>query len=278
MSSLDTSRHKLGRLMTSTQKREYQLLQRSLSRLQQRSMLYALAQEMLVGVHKSEDVYPAYVGELDPLNICHDPRVKYDCHSGKAFDCKDKFDCDSTAKIKAYDCDDFNCGDPGSGTGSFNCDAAIDFLCGGPDYDCIDSFECSAGHVFLCSEDHDCEDTFACKTTGKNSPEDPDVDCPEHYTVPGGGGTAGDFLCGIVAQSPTTDDSFDCLKDFTCGAKDDFVCQNSTSFQCGDGEKDKFTCAAEDRFDCIDEFECYRYGGEYECADGTAGYNPPPPG
>lgn len=250
-------------------------LQQSLSRIHSRHKLLSVAQDLLKAIQESEanHTHDPFVGELEQFNICKHVEVKFDCEK-EAFDCTNEFDCDSAAGIKAYDCHDFNCGDPGGGNGSFDCNATIDFLCAGPDFDCSDTFECSAGHLFLCSDDHDCTDVFTCKATG-NDPDE-GTKCPENYSIPGGDGSPGDFLCGSGWEKG--DDSFDCLKEFTCDAKSDFNCLATTSFKCGDESGDKFSCSADERFDCVGAFECFRYGGEYGCAAGTGGYSSPPGG
>jgi hypothetical protein len=146
----------------------------------------------------------------------------------------------------------------------------VDFVCGGPDYDCFDDFDCSAGHIFFCTDDHECKDDFGCSATGNTK-----CDATFPYSRPDDGGTdttPGDFVCGLGGGDS---DNYDCSNKFTCTAKDEFDCTSKTDFDCGTGDAgDKFECGSSTRFECDtkDNFGCSP-SANFKCL-GT--YVPPP--
>jgi hypothetical protein len=191
-------------------------------------------------------------------NIC-----KYaECPGEDDYTCNSDFDCGAgvVANPTIFDCSHFDCGenDPAGSSQPFGCDAELDFVCGGFDFDCCDDFECDANHVFICTNLNDCEDNFTC-SGGKWCDEENicqgteyGCDPPAAYEGPNDG-NPGDFECGDDVGGA---EGFNCYDHFTCAATDDFNCDGGGSFTCGDDAQQT------DNFDCDAEFECY---GTFSC-------------
>jgi hypothetical protein len=178
------------------------------------------------------------------------------------------FSCEQGGSVADYfDCQTFDCGVNGNGNSEkFDCNNVVDFLCPGEDYDCVDDFDCTAGHGFFCTNHHDCEDQFTCSggtTSGCGNPPVP-VSCSPGPNVngysgnPGGDGNndPGDFMCSLIG---VTNDTFNCDKNFECRATSDFSCQSSGEFVCAqqsNGGSDEFRCNSTTEFECFDRFEC----------------------
>jgi hypothetical protein len=276
--------------------RHARLVDAVLSRYQARRGLRSMANEIYSGLASasSSSVTADYVGETEKGTICgkganglpvlfqcsKNGADKFNCTApggftcgatysdcdkaaGSTFECKKDFDC----KNDFFDCSVFSCGDPTGAAGSYNCDEKKDFVCGGADFDCHDDFDCTAGHVFFCADNHECKDNFECKATGN-----PECDGTpgNKYGVPENDGNAGDFICGHPGPDG---DQFDCTATFDCNSKDDFDCIKSTTFNCGDGNgTDQFNCAKDTHFQCDTKFDCKGGAGKFECK-GKAGGN-----
>jgi hypothetical protein len=182
------------------------------------------------------------------------------------YDCTQAFDCmkDSPTTV-VYGCNYFKC------TSNYNCDVLGDFSCPGAAFRCGESkekvtsgtFECSAGHIFVCTAKHVCEDTFNCKAGGKKDWDcNGELDSGRYNLTPiGEDNVAGDFGCGYkntVQGAPAIPDFFDC-KNFECRATDDFFCLPTTNFYCGHETSGSFACASQtatNEFKCRNNYTC----------------------
>ncbi len=201
-----------------------------------------------------------------------------------SYGCKKDYDCDA----EVFDCMVYLCGNDGK-KDSFNCDSNFDFFCGAI-YDCVDTFECSSGHIFDCTSTFDCgaateqvSDSFTCSSSG--DPEcDGDFGCVAGYSG-NNNNTAGDFVCGIEGKDS---DTFNCRITFECSAADDFNCDDSTTFRCGNNgipegtpSAGEFSCEGV-TFSCATDYKCRNtYCGcipsspYTQCCNGVQ-YNGPP--
>jgi len=177
----------------------------------------------------------------------------------------------------------------------------VDFVCGGKEYVCVDDFDCTAGHAFLCTNDHACEVQFTCaggtvKGCPPNDPKEAVCCTPGHnvgdkgynqHSVGDSNNNPGDFLCAHPPGANTTDgiDSFNCHSNFDCKAISDFSCHKSGEFACAQqgGGDNNFQCQGPDTvspFACFstfyctssDLFECGKDGATYNCASSVGSY------
>lgn len=196
------------------------------------------------------------------------PATDYGCKQVAAgYVCEDKFECNANI----FDCGRFDCSTP-DGTGSFVCDEAFDFGCNWSAFNCLDDFDCTAGHIFLCGTNHACTDSFDCRPTG-----DPACQTASEYDRNGDGqvDTAGDFACGTAGGSQ---DAFWCDDKFQCGAADEFECTSLSQFYCGDGGgTDSFDCGSSTKFNCTTGgqfFQCNPMNN-FTCSNKTTPYSDP---
>jgi hypothetical protein len=174
----------------------------------------------------------------------------------------------------------FDCGD-GEGTQEkFDCNATVDFMCGGLAHDCPYQFDCTAEHIHWCTNKDDCDVAFTCR--GGNDCKE-DHKCNGNYSIAEPeDDTPGDFMCGY-GKLPSENDQFACKSTFACESYDDFSCRKLATFNCGDGEgTDNFNCTNE-RFVCRTVFNCSEIQ-KVDCGDpdeyrptGGATYNLQPP-
>jgi hypothetical protein len=162
---------------------------------------------------------------------CH---VKHTCAGGHAFYCAEQFECEKTAGGSFFTCKggrltcpnppgthtcdppanydldddpgDFICVDPGTKTGTFecqkvfSCESADDFDCSAEaDFNCNENFTCTGtGHEFNCVTDFDCQIKFRCKADNEDedfkcgpyfccAKETDKFDCPEYECDEAGG-------------------------------------------------------------------------------------------
>ena len=212
--------------------------------------------------------------------------VRFECNS--SFTCNGMFDCSTTRAVTSYsqcggskdsyECNSngFSCSLGGSDADYFSCSAFecagaapdtsytcsnIDFVCGGPDYDCVVNFQCTAGHLFSCTQEHTCQDNFQCSagtecgqpgaSTNSCTPGGPVMG----YNMPGGGTTPGDFLCN--GWHPDGSETFDCSVGFVCNATSDFACaSDGDSFTCNGSVSDFGSFSCETDFECYVSFTC----------------------
>lgn len=288
-------------------------------RLLKRAILFKEAQGIFGAVTGGRlGVVSKFIGEGDNKTLCgSSPRAgdtvrfdcpqsfsgcsaDYNCPSGVTFsncgNMKNTFSCNADTVGENFDCNQslfdcasYGCGQASSGS-TFECNE-IDFLCGAA-FQCMQDFDCTAGHVFLCSSSNDCIDLFGCSSTG-------DVKCPtpSDYSRPDSDGidrNPGDFVCGMRGG---TADTFNCVGNFDCNSEDEFDCVQSTGFTCigpfDCKNKSQFECDDISSFGCETSFGCHDEDGflcdsriNYECPQGcqfdcpatVPGYtNPPPP-
>ena len=225
----------------------------------------------------------------DPFD-CDSERRTFNCgpeNNDNTFNCEEggfqcnqtdtpTFSCEHGGSVADYfDCRTFDCGVVGSGQSEkFDCNSIVDFECGDVEdaYICVSDFDCTAGHVFACHNDHACDIQFACSggtvegCTEGDPPVVQAVSCTPGPNVngyspqPGGTGgdgnnNPGDFLCGHYLDDA---DQFDCRKNFDCKANSDFSCVNTAEFTCaqqGGGDND-FQCSSKSPFECFSGFTC----------------------
>jgi len=232
------------------------LIAKVIRRLEERQKRFELAREILAGIRKSTGAAKdlPFAGEKDVTGegLCSnpggsgrfdcatndfscaqsfacDPNFKYsDCNgSATGFSCNDAtpFTCDNGqgGTDTFYDCDEFSCG---GGTNKYTCNADYDFFCG-DQFDCTNEHNCSAGHIFDCTDDHNCSGTFTCSADGRNA-------CNQQYpySMDENDHAPGDYGCGWHGGDL---DVFNCKDTFSCMAKDEFECELTTTFKCGDG-------------------------------------------
>ena len=201
----------------------------------------------------------------------------------KDFECNSTddppFSCDNSGGSPAdyFDCYAFECNDKEGSEGSFDCDADVDFYCGGlTDFECEVDFKCTAGHGFFCKNENECTDIFACKggETCQKEPTtavftcDPDK-APGVITGYGTSTTPGDFKCGTNATPPP--EEHDCEDTFNCDGEAHFLCLKGAVFECGGNEEgSSFACAywGPHVFLCFTEFKCIQEA-EVDCNGGT---------
>jgi hypothetical protein len=226
---------------------------------------------------------------------CNTPRRTYNCgNNPDSFQCEaESFQCNQSQTTSPFsckqgesgntadyfDCRTFDCGQV-NGTESFDCNSNVDFTCGDTEfYSCRNNFNCTAGHVFDCTNLHSCDVKFTCSGgTVKGCTENGTVqavscnpgDKVNNYAscLPNneyGNNDPGDFLCAVSLPDP---DVFDCHKNFDCKAKSDFSCMNTGVFTCaqqGGGEND-FDCHSKQPFECYSWFTCAS-ASLFDCSD-----------
>ena len=187
---------------------------------------------------------------------CSGSNNSHECNNESGFSCSL-----GGADADYFSCDTFECGSASgarrsSATSSYTC-PNIDFLCGGPEYDCQTNFQCTAGHVFACTQTNNCQADFDCSAgTECGQPGASTHSCTLGGAVAGydagtaGGTGPGDFLCGGLF--PDGSETFNCDLEFTCNATSDFACVSGG---------DNFTCTGSSSdfgsFECDSTFACY---------------------
>jgi len=240
--------------------------------------------------------------------------VRFECDN--SFTCNGEFDCTTTRAVTSYsqcggskdsyECNNgsgFSCSLGASDADYFSCSAFecagtaqdanytcsnIDFLCGGPDYSCAVNFQCTAGHLFSCSQEHSCQDNFQCSAgtqcgqpgaaTNSCTPGGPVMD----YNMKGGGTAPGDFLCS--GWEPDGSETFNCDLKFLCNASSDFACASGgDTFTCTGSSSDFGSFECDKTFECYSTFSCQMVvtcgntsaTKEYKCPSGV-NYNRQP--
>lgn len=281
-----TGRHRTG-FDAAGAARHQRAVKHVLDRVRHRNELMRVALEMQQGLSAGrQDLrVSVFAGEQDLQTDCQ-PESKqtfnYNCNSGSQYSCDDQYNCNAAI----YDCKWFACGDDDTGA-SFACNGT-DFLCGDT-FDCNDSFDCNTGHIFWCSTTHDCAgatpnggDQFTCSASGAFGGDE--------YEPEPGNKTPGDFICG---STDFDTDNFNCRKEFTCGASDQFQCDGTAIFRCGlNDNSGTFTCDSwpndgtkGNNFECLSDYKCRgsycgcqppgsEFSGPTACCGGTT-YTPP---